>query len=557
MIKTASIYCRLGFRAWLGLALLGLTLPGLGLIAPQAGAEALDFEARRINLAMSQEPPDLNSITSTDAVSGLVLDHVLQGLMTYNQQRQLVGGVAERWQLRDDGATFWLRPQARWSDGRPVTAADFVFAWQQAVAPGSGSEYAFILFPIRNAQAINRGQMPVTELGVKAIDAHTLEVQLHQPCPYFLDLTAFRTYYPLRSDFYQAQQGKYGAEAANLLFNGPFMLTEWIHGASLKMQKNPHYWDRASIWLEHIDVPYITEDPNAHMNLYRDQKIAMVDGLGSDSLEGALQSRMQIKSFLDGAIFYLEFNHVPGRVTANRHLRKAIQSVLNTDDLVYKVIGSPGTHPAYTIFPRWMQGHRDLFTREYPPSRPVLDAARGRHYMELARQELGLAQLPAINLLADDSPGGQKVTQFLQTLLQQSLGLEVRVDMQIFKQRLAKMSAGDFDLVIAGWGPDYNDLLTYGDLFYSENMNNRGRYNSADYDHWVRVAQASLQPELRMQAFAAMQDLLFEDVIVVPLYERGRTYVQHPRLQGVVRRAIGGDPNFNYARIVAPLDGQP
>lgn len=519
-----------------------------------AVAAAVDYDARRITLAMSQEPPDLNSLTSTDSVSGLVLDHVLQGLMRYDAHGELVGGVAERWQLRDDGATFWLRPDARWSDGSPVTAHDFVFAWRQAVDPATASEYAFILFPIRHAAAINRGELPPEALAVRALDERTLEVALHQPCPYFLGLTAFRTFYPLREDFFRAQQGKYGAEAANLLFNGPYRLTRWVHGASLALAKNPHYWDRDNIWLEGIDVPYITEDPNAHMNLYRDGEIALVDGLGSDSLEGALRERMQIKSFLDGAIFFIEFNHQAPHPTASRHLRKAIQAVLNTDDLVYKVIGSPGSYPAHSIFPRWMRGERDLFLREHPPRRPLLDSDRARQHLRLALQELGLQQLPAVTLLADDGPGGQKVTQFIQTLLQRTLGIEVRVDMQIFKQRLAKMSAGDFDMVISGWGPDYNDLLTYGDLFYSHNMNNRGRYRSDAYDRWVERAQASIEPGERMAAFAAMQRLLYEDVIIVPLYERGRTYVQHPRLSGVVRRAIGGDPNFMHARILPPGD---
>ncbi|GAB3112679.1 peptide ABC transporter substrate-binding protein [Pseudomaricurvus hydrocarbonicus] len=512
-------------------------------------ATDLDYQSRTVTVAMSQEPPDMNAITSTDAVSGMLLGHVMEGLLRYDPNGDLVGGVAQRWQLRDDGATFWLRPDAKWSDGSPVTAQDFVFSWQQAVTPAVASEYASILFPVQNAQAINDGQMAPSTLGVRALDDHTLEVSLHQPCPYFLGLTAFRTLFPVKESFYRSRGSRYAAEARDMLYNGPFALTRWVHGASVRMEKNPHYWGREHVWLNRIDVPYITEDPNAHMNLYRDHKIAMASSLNSESLEGALRERMQIKSYLDGAIFYIEFNHRDARVTRNRNLRKAIQQVFNTDDLVYKVMGSPGSFPTYTLFPRWLKGKQDFFVREYPAQKPELNVTKARAYLDKAKQELGVAKIPPISLLADDSPGGQKTAEYLQTLLGQSLGLEIRVDMQIFKQRLAKTGSGDFDMVVSGWGPDYEDLLTYGDLFASHNLNNRGRYRNERYDHWVAVAQSSLDVAERMHAFDQMQKILFADAVIVPLYERGNVYVQNPRLQGVLRRALGGDPNFNYASI--------
>ncbi len=524
------------------------------LLSPLSLAEALNYETRSVSFAMRQEPPDLNAMTSTDTTSGFILDHIMEGLLTYDPKGNLVGGVAERWELHDDRAIFWLREDARWSDGSAITAHDFVFAWRKVVEPATASEYAFILFPITNAQAINEGELDSSELGVRALDDRTLEVSLHQPTPYFLSLTAFRTTYPAKQSFVESKGQRYAADATDMLYNGPFTLTEWVHGASVAMEKNPYYWNRDNIWLNRIDVPYITEDANARMNLYRDHKIAVADELVSESLDGALQERMQIKTFLDGAIFFIEFNYRPDYPTRSLYLRKAIQSVFNTDDLVYKVLGNPGSYPAYTIYPRWMKGAEDLFVREHPPHKPDLNVEKAKGYLEQARQELGVDELPPLTLLADDSPNGQKTAEYLQTLLTQSLGLDIRVDVQIFKQRLAKMTAGDFDMVVSGWGPDYNDLLTYGDLFASYNLNNRGRYNSEEFDHWVSVAQSSLDTDARMQAFAKLQELMFDNVIMVPLYERGKIYVQHPRLHGVLRRAVGGDPNFNFSTIEPPAD---
>ncbi len=515
----------------------------------QSEVTALDYDARSMSYALRQEPPDMNTTSSTDSISGMIIDHVLEGLLSYDPQGKLIGGVAERWELRNDGATFYLREDARWSDGSAVTAHDFVFAWRKVLEPETASTYGFILFPISNAREVSEGQLPSTELGVKAIDDRTLEVSFHQPCPYFLGLTAFRTLFPIKESFYLSRNGRYGADAQDLLSNGPFVMTEWIHGASVKMEKNPNYWAKDRIWLNRIDIPYITEDTNARLNLYRDNKIALADELIAETLDGALQERMQVKTFLDGAMFYLEFNHRDERITRSKNLRKAIQAIFNTDDLVFKVLGNPGTYPSYTLFPRWGRGIEGLFTREFPPKRPELNEEKALAYLEAAKKELGVDELPPIALLADDRPSTQKAAEYLQTLMQQKLGLEIRIDKQIFKQRLAKTKAGHFDIVIGAWAADYNDLLSYGDLFQFANLNNRGRYNSAEYDELVSIAQKSLDVEERMKTFAKMQDLIFDDVVIVPLYERGKIYVQHPRLKGVIRRAIGGDPNFNYVTI--------
>ena len=517
--------------------------------AALGAATALNYEQRSLSYAIRQEPPDMNTTTSSDGMSGMIIDHVFEGLLSYDPQGKLIGGVAKRWQLRNDGATFWLREDARWSDGSVVTAHDFVFAWRKVLEPKTASTYGFIMFPVLNARAISEGEMASTALGVKALDDHTLEVSFHQPCPYFLGLTAFRTLFPIKESFYHSRDGRYGADAEELLYNGAFSMTEWVHGASIKMEKNHHYWARQRIWLNRIDIPYITEDTNARLNLYRDNKISLADELVAETLDGALQERMQVKTFLDGAIFYLEFNHRNERITRNKNFRKAVQAIFNTDDLVYKVLGNPGTYPTYTLFPRWVRGIDGIFTREFPPKRPELNQTKAMAYLEAAKQELNLKEIPPIALLIDDRPSTQKTAEYLQTLMQQKLGLTIRIDKQIFKQRLAKTKAGQFDIVITGWAADYNDLLSYGDLFQFANLNNRGRYNSARYDELVSVAQKSLDVNERMHTFAEMQDLIYEDVVIVPLYERGKIYVQHPRLKGVIRRAIGGDPNFNYVTI--------
>ncbi len=531
------------------LALGGLALMAALLSQANAGDKAVDPVAKEVTLALSTEPPSLNTVRATDSISFMVLDHIIEGLMRYDGQGKLVGGVAERWQLNANSATFWLRPDAKWSDGKPVTAHDFAFAWRQLVNPKSGAEYAYIMYPVKNAEKVNKGELPLEALGVKALDDHTLQVELEQPCPYFLDLTAFISYRPIRQDFYQAKGERYAADAGDLLFNGPFKLASWVHGASLRLEKNPDYWRAAEVQLNALDLRYITSDPNAVINLFYDGRIALA-GLDTNTIPEALKRRLSIRQFQDGGIIYLEFNHRPGRPTANRALRKAIQEVYNANELVNKVVAVPGTLPTYTLFPKWTPGEQAPFREEHPPQQPGLDLARARAYVEQAKRELGVDEIPPLSLLISEGPQAVKQAEYLQSTLSRQLGLTLKIDTQTFKQRLAKMGSGDFDLVGAGWSPDYSDAMTFADLFASWSENNRGRYKSEAYDRQVRIAQASTDPAVRVAAFAELQRLIFEDAVILPQYERGGVYVQSPQLEGVSRRIFGGDPNFSYARIV-------
>jgi len=464
---------------------------------PSNAAAAVDHAARTLTLALAQEPPQLDSTKSTDSVSIRILGHVMEGLLRYNRNNELVPGVAESYELRERGATFHLRPDARWSDGEPVTAQDFVFAW---------------------------------------------------PTAYFDKLVAFPTYYPVREDFYHAQGERYAADPENLLYNGPFVIDEWIHGASLRMEKNEDYWDAESIWLETIDHAYITNDTNAVLNLFKDEKIALA-ALNSETMDNALEQKWRIRSFNNGAVFYIGFNHREDRPTRNEHLRRAMHLVFDPHEFVNRVIGIPGNLPGRSLFPVWLKGAEKRLRLEQPAPEHDVDVQAARRHLSRAREQLGVQEIPPLVLLVGDSDTAGKQAEYLQRLWGDTLGLEIRIDQQIFKQRLAKMTAGTYDLVGAGWGPDYDDPLTFGDLFASWNLNNRGRYENPELDRWVRVAQNALDPHRRSHAFGEIQRILYEDTVIIPQLESTSLYVVHPDLESITRRAVGFDPDFTRARI--------
>jgi oligopeptide transport system substrate-binding protein len=509
-----------------------------------AGA-AVDAANRSIQLALSTEPPDLNSLTATDSVSFFVLLHTQEGLLTYGEGDALTGGVAESWSMDGNTARFTLRENARWCDGKPVTAQDFVFAWRTALDARTASRYAFILYPLKNAEKVHRGELPPDQLGVAAEDDRHLRIELEKPTAYFLSLTTFPTYFPLREDFYRAQQGRYGADAQNLLCNGAFSLSQWLHGASLTLKKNPLYWNARNISLEKINVPYITNEPNTLFNLFQSGDIAYAE-LTHDSVNAALQQRLYIQPFANGMLTYLEFNQLENNPLRNIHLRKAIAQVIDRHELVNKIIAAPGTRVAQSFFPQWLQG-----LANDAKNNGVVDLVAAHTELALAKKELQLQTIPSLNLLVYDSPAVVRQAEYLQRVLQQSLGLTVVIDRQIFKQKLAKLAAGQFDMALSAWGPDYNDAMTFADLLLSSNENNHGYYRNSAYDDLLARAAHLPDGAERNALFSAMQAIIRADVAVLPLTEPGIIYVQDKSLRKVQRRRFGGDPDFRYADILS------
>jgi oligopeptide transport system substrate-binding protein len=526
-----------------------LLLSFSGPIWAQNKATSVNFETQTITIALTQEPPQLNGMKATDQVSILILSHVMEGLTRYDRRGNIVPGVAERWEINDKDATFWLREDALWSDGEPVTAHDFVFAWRNALKPETASEYAFILYPLLNGEAINKGEMDAARLGVEAIDDRTLHIRFERPTGYFDKLTAFVTYFPARQNFFESRDQRFGADATDLLYNGPFQISQWVHSASLRMTKNPYYWDRSNITLNAINADYITADTRSRLNLFIDGKIVSTE-LDGETYKDALTQRFRIRRFTTGTVFFLEYNHRDNRITRNLNLRRAIQHVFDPDEMVNKVLATPGNLPGKSLFPVWLKGKHDKFRQEYRAPEAPLDLNQARQYLAQAKAELGLATLPPLVLLVGDSPTAAKQAEYLQGKLKATLGLDIKIDIQTFKQRLAKMTAGEFDIVAAGWGPDFDDVMTFGDLLTSWNLNNRGRYNNPAYDEQVRIAMNSADPAVRMDAMGKVQQIVFDDAVILPQYEQGVIYLLHPALRGVVRRVVGADPDYTYAQVI-------
>ena len=516
-------------------------------------AAAVDYEKQSITIALTQEPPSLDTTRTTDLVSFFVLGHVNEGLIRYDKRGRLSPGVASSWQQEEGSIVFKIRDDAKWSDGSKLTASDFVYAWQLMNDPKTAAPYASIMYPIKNAERIQKGELSPSSLGVTAIDAQTLKVELENPCGYCVAMMVHVAFYPIKASFYLKHGERYGADVENLLYNGPFYLSEWTHGAKMKMLKNDTYWDKSEILLNEINVGYITSDNRTRLNLFRDDSIALAR-LGAETVKDAAAQSLRLRTFLSGGMAYLRFNMEETHLTHNKKLRQAIQLVFDPAEFVNKIVAIPGYKPAYSFFPSWLDGTDDKFIQEYPVEQVQVNLIKAKQLMVELEEDLqkqgGGQGLPSITFLTVTSPTGTKIAEYFQGKLKQELGLDIKVDQQSFKQYIDKTEKGSFDISLSSWYPDFDDLMTYADLLASYNANNRGKYANPEYDRWLSVLQNASDRKTRMDAGAKLQDIIIEDIPVLPMAETGSAYIQHSQLKGVVRRVLGSDPDYTFARVV-------
>lgn len=518
-----------------------LTLIFLAVFSIPTMAQAVDAESGSITVSLGSEPPNLDSSLSQDTVSSLVLGLTNEGLVNVGRRGAIEPGVAERWEVGVNQVTFYLREEAQWSNGDPVTAHDFVYSFQRLVDPVTGaSGSAFLVETIRNAEDIMLGNLPPESLGVEAIDDHTFRVELAHPAPYIVNLMANSSFFPLHREFVEAQGDRYAADADNILSNGAFLLEDWVHSASLTLKKNPRYWNADAIRLEEIDFGYITADVRSLFNLYKSDQLAALQ-LDEQVLKDAASGGHRIRKAPTNCIGYMYVNHSAERPLSNLKLRQAVRLAIDRARFVNNIVSLPGVKPIDSIFTEATQTGSGRFIREYPGPQIDYDITRARALLAEAKEEMGVDELPPLILLANERR--QVYAEFIQSQLNGALGLDVRVDKQTFKQYIQKMFDGAFDLTNSGFcSGSFTDPISFAGMFTTDSPFNRSRFSSERYDELIRMTRQTADQSERMKAFDEAQRILFDAVAVIPTHQLSTVYVQHPALRGVTWY-----PGLNYA----------
>ena len=401
-----------------------------------------------LQLMTNNQPGDLDSATSSDVISGTILNNVMEGLMRLDKDDKPQPAIASSYEVSEDKKTytFTLR-DAKWSDGEPVKAQDFEYAWKRALDPKTKSEYAYILYPIKNAEKFNKGKAKASDVGVRALDDTTLEVKLEEPIPYFLSLTTFSTYLPQRKDIVEKFGGDYAKEPDKMVYNGPFVLDKWAHEQNLQLKKNENYWDRNTVFLEEVKIDII-KDTSTALNLYTsDQKdVTMLDKAFAE----AFQTAPNLPPLpADGTVYPVEYRkfflsqHQDPQGDQPRH-RPGIDGQTDFEGWF---------QPAGGFVPPPSSEYNESFrkqAREYQQFQP----AEAKQLFKLGMEELGIDSPPTLTLLSYNDER-KDVAVVLKDQLEKNLGLKVKVNPQPLKQKIDLETKGEFDLSFSGWKADY------------------------------------------------------------------------------------------------------
>lgn len=511
-------------------------------------------EAGAITTSVTAEPPDMNTITSTDALAHNLMRHLYTGLVTYDEKDLVVPGVAEDWTMSEDGLvyTFNLREDAKWSNGDTVTANDFYFAWSELLNPEVASEYAYFAYIIENAEAYYKGEAKLEDVGMKVVDDYTFEVTLKAPTAYALDSFAFAAFAPVNQKFYEeVGADKYNTEVENFCTNGAYNLDSWVHDDSLVFAKNEEYYDAANTASIKKITFKIIADANTGLNAFQAGELDMMQSVTGDQTTLLEGEGYPVQSYNDGSSWYLEYNlNVKGM--DNVKIRKAIGLAVDKEAFIASILKNKST-PATSYVPAGMAGLKEDFEVEVGdlyPTTAQIDEAKKLLEEGLAEAGMTAEELSAnLNMLIDDTTTAKNIGAFMQEQLRANLGLDLEIQSMTFKERLARMTAKDFVIVMAGWGPDYNDPNTFMDLWITDGGNNHTSYANPAYDKLIADAALEVNAETRMGYFYDAEKILAEDVPMYPIYWRKVNFVTSEKLQGVVR-TIFQDFSFLHATIV-------
>lgn len=476
---------------------------------------------------LGAEPPTLDPALATDTTSFDVINQLIEGLTTYDKNLNNVPAMAESWEVSDDGLvyTFHLR-DAKWSNGDPVTAQDFEYAWKRALDPELGSEYAYQLYNLKNGAAYNAGEITdPDQIGVKALDDKTLQATLEKPAPYFLSLTAFMTLYPVHRASIEANPDTW-TEAGNYVSNGPFILDTWEHENLIVLKPNPNYYDADKVKLEEIRFVMITE-PSTAVAAFENGEVYYTQPIPPADIDRMKQDPGYHNVPYLGTYYY-GFNTTK-EPWNNAKVRQALASAIDRQAIVDNITKGD-QQIALSFVPPGVSGYQEGIGWPYDP--------------EKAKQLLAEAGypdgegFPEFSLLFNTEGAHQPIAEAVAQMWKENLGVTAKLEGMEWKAFLASRMEPTVDIMRLGWIGDYPDPNTFLELYTSWSGGNDVHYNNAEYDALVEKASTTLDPEERLKILQEAEKIIIEDAPIVPIYHYNNVYLLAPFVKGYDPNAL-------------------
>lgn len=484
--------------------------------------------ANVINIGNGAEPKDLDPQIVTGVPEHNILFNVFEPLVGKDPKTlDPIPGVAESWTISSDGRTytFKLRANAKWSNGDPVTAQDFVYTWTRMLDPKTACEYAQQGYYIVNGKEFNTGKLKdASQLGLKALDDHTLEVKLVNPTPFFLSLLYHHTLYPV----HKATIEKYGARwtrPENFVGNGAFTLDKWEMNKVITLKQNPYYWDKAGISIVQANY-YPVEKQDTEEKMFRSGELHITNEVPLEKIptwQKDTSGAYQQHPYLGTYFYWVNVNKPP---LDNKLVRKALALGFNRKNIV-EFVTRGGQLPGTIFTPPGTAGFQPRPQMPEDESR----LAEAKDLLKQAGYPDGKG-LPTIEILYNTSDAHKKIAEAMQQMWNKNLGVDVKLFNQEWKVYLDALRSHNFQLSRSGWIGDYNDPNTFLDMFVTGSQLNNAGYSNKKYDDLIAAAAKEQNKQRRLAIFQQAEDILLDDLPVIPIYIYTRVYLKSPVVKG-------------------------
>lgn len=514
------------------------TACGGGTSTPNAGATAENTSAAgdSLKVHIDVEVASMDPQVAVDGTSFEVLAAVTEGLYSLDADGSAIPAMADKVEKSEDGLTYTVTlKDAKWSNGTPVTANDFVFAWRRLVDPKTASEYAFMggIAGLKNADDISAGKVSPDQLGVTAKDDKTLVIELDTPVPFFESLMAFPSFFPVNEEFYNKCGDKFATTVDTILCNGAFKVASYEPAATtINLEKNTNYWDADKVQLSGIQYQVIKDSQQTMLSYQNgDLDVATLSG---EQVE-QFQSDPEFKNIMSGYLWYIASNKKVACLD-NENLRKAISLSYDKEAIVNNILKDGSIKADFLVPTLLATGPDGKDFRDGTDTYLSTDKAKALEYYDKAKTELGKDSFE-YTMLIDDAESAQNVAQFIQAEIQKTLpGVTINIETMPKKNRVERMQEGTFELGLTRWGPDYADPMTYLDMWTTDSPNNYGFWSNAEFDQIIQSAkkgELALDVNARWDALKKAEKMVMDEAVIFPVYQKGNAVMIKKNVSGI------------------------
>ncbi|TFL19385.1 peptide ABC transporter substrate-binding protein [Jannaschia formosa] len=505
---------------------MALTLPATAAEVPE-GTNLAEEQVFRYRLL--DQFPTLDPQLNEETAGSHVIRQLFEGLMNQDAQGNLVPGVATGFEASEGNTvyTFTLRDDARWSNGEPVTAQDFVYAWRRAADPATASPYQWYveLTQIENAAEIVAGEMDPSELGVEAVDNKTLRVTLTNPLPYFPAMTTYATLFPAPQATIE-EHGDDWTDPANMVSNGAYVLDSLSLNETFTLTKNPEYWDAENVVIDRVEG-YVVNDSNQSLTRYEAGEYDMLEPLPAGAYPRLEEERPdEAHSVPRLCSYYYPINFREGddvpEALRDPNVRRALSLAVDRDVIVDQVLQG-GQRPAYN-FTHWATAGFEL------PEMDMASMTQAERDAEAQRlwEEAGSPDLD-LRLIYNTSDEHRQIATVVSQMWKQKLGVDTELSNSEWAVYLEKRREGGFDLARSAWCGDYNEASTFLDLMTTPHGSNDGKFSNARYDELMAQSKTAEDPQ---PLYTEAEQIIADEVAMIPIYHYANTFLLNPEIKG-------------------------